>query len=126
MKSKIAEHGVAGAIAIIVAACAEQPLSPGQSKSGNLDLAPYSTHEDCADLVPGDRLDYRFESNAPVKFNISYRDSDMIVQPITRDGIMADAGVFAPLIKSRYCLNWEASASGALVDYHAAVRRGSP
>jgi hypothetical protein len=124
MKSKIAKRSIATAIVLVATACAEQPLAPGQPKSANLDLAPFATHEDCVDLVPGDRLDYRFESNAPVKFNISYRDSDMIVQPITRDDILADAGVFAPRIKSRYCLNWEARASGALVDYHAAVRRG--
>ena len=125
MKSKIALRGGSAAMLVLVmSACAEQPLSPGQPTSANLDLAPYATHEDCADLVPGDRLDYRFESNAPVKFNISYRDGNMIVLPITREEVLTDAGVFAPLIKSRYCLTWEASASGALVDYHAAIRRG--
>jgi hypothetical protein len=125
MKSEIARRrGVAAIVALFAAACAEQPLAPGRPKAATLDLAPYAVHEECADLVLGDRLDYRFESNAPVKFNISYRDSNMIVVPITRDDVMADSGVFAPLIKSRYCLSWEANASGALVDYHAAVRRG--
>ena len=117
--------GVASSIALFVAACAEQPLAPGQPRSGNLDLAPYTTHEDCVDLVPGDRLDYRFESNEPVKFNIGYRDSNMIVEPITREGVLGDAGVFAPLIKSRYCLTWGAGAAGALVSYRAAVRRAA-
>ena len=118
--------GVASSVALLVAACAETPLAPGQPKSGNLDLAPYTMHEDCADLAPGDRLDYRFESNEPVKFNISYRDSNMIVEPILREGVLGDSGVFAPLIKSRYCLTWEASAAGALVNYRAAVRRAAP
>jgi len=40
--------------------------------------------------------------------------------------VETDSGVFAPLIKARYCLSWEATASGALVDYHAAVRKGAP
>ena len=117
---------VASAIALFVAACAEQTLAPGEPKAAKLDLAPYAMHEDCADLVPGDRLDYRFESNAPVTFRIAYRDSNMIVQPINRDAVETDSGVFAPLIKARYCLSWEATASGALVDYHAAVRKGAP
>jgi hypothetical protein len=126
MKSKIARcRAVAALVALFAAACAEQPLAPGRPKGANLDLAPYATYEECADLAVGDRLDYRFESNAPVKFNISYRDSNMIVVPITRDDVIADSGVFAPLLKSRYCLSWEANASGALVDYHAAVRRGA-
>ena len=115
--------GVVSSVALLVAACAETPFAPGQPKSGNLDLAPYTAHEDCVDLVPGDRLDYRFESNERVKFNISYRDSNMVVEPIIREGVLGDSGVFAPLIKSRYCLTWEASAAGALVDYRAAVRR---
>jgi hypothetical protein len=122
----IATHrGVAWSVALIMTACAEQPLGPGTPKTAKLDLAPYTTQESCADLVPGDRLDYRFESNEPVKFNISYRDSNMIVEPLVRDAVMVDSGIFAVLIGSRYCLTWEATATGALVDYHAAVRRGA-
>ena len=117
---------IAASVALVAASCADQPLAPGQSKSANVDLAPFATHEDCVELTPGDRLDYRFESNAPVKFNISYRDSNMIIEPITRDDVLTDSGVFAPLLKSRYCLTWEARAPGALVDYSAAVRRLAP
>jgi len=119
-------RGVAWSVALIMTACAEQPLAPGAPKAAKLDLAPYTTQESCADLLPGDRLDYRFESNEPVKFNISYRDSNMIVEPLVRDNVMVDSGVFAVQIRSRYCLTWEATATGALVDYHTAVRRGSP
>jgi len=118
-------RGVAWGVALVMSACAEQPLKPGAPKAANLDLAPYTTREDCFDLVPGDRLDYRFESNAPVKFNIGYRDSNMIVEPVVREGVTTDSGVFAARIGSRYCLTWEAGASGALVDYHTAIRRGA-
>jgi hypothetical protein len=117
---------VASGVALLFAGCAASQLAPGQPKSGHLDLAPYTSHEDCADLAPGDRLDYRFESNEPLKFGISYRDSNMILEPITRDGVRADSGVFAALIKSRYCLTFEANEAGALVDYHAAVRKSAP
>lgn len=118
--------GVVACVALLVTACAEQLLAPGKPRSANLDLAPYTSHEDCADLAPGDRLDYRFESNEPVKFNISYHDSNTIIAPITREAVTTDSGVFAPLIESRYCLTWEAKAAGALVDYSVAVRKGSP
>jgi hypothetical protein len=114
------------ALALLFAGCVEQPIVPGQTKTANLDIAPYATREDCADLAQGDRLDYRFESNTPVKFTIYYRDSNMIIEPITRENAVQDAGVFAPRIAARYCLLWEASATGALVGYRASVRRGAP
>jgi len=110
---------------LLFAGCAENLIVPGQPKTANLDLAPYTTREDCVDLAQGDRLDYRFESNTPVKFNIYYRDSNMIVEPITRENVVEDSGVFAPRIAARYCLLWEASPAGALIGYRANVRRTS-
>jgi hypothetical protein len=114
-----------GVFVLMLAGCAEKPIVPGQPKTANLDLAPYTTREDCVDLIQGDRLDYRFESNTPVKFNIYYRDSNMIVEPITRENVVEDSGVFAARIAARYCLLWEASPTGALIGYHANVRRAS-
>ena len=114
-----------GVFILLFAGCAENLIVPGQPKTANLDLAPYTTREDCVDLAQGDRLDYRFESNTPVKFNIYYRDSNMIVEPITRENVVEDSGVFAPRIAARYCLLWEASPTGALIGYRANVRRTS-
>jgi hypothetical protein len=110
---------------LVLAGCAENPIVPGQPKSANLDLAPYTTREDCVDLIQGDRLDYRFESNTRVRFSIYYRDSNMIIEPITREDVAEGSGVFAPRIPARYCLLWEASPTGALIAYHANVRRGA-
>jgi hypothetical protein len=111
----------------LIAGCAARPLVSGQSKSvAKQDLAPYAIHEDCADLTPGDRLDYRFESTAPVKFNILYHDANTVVMPITRDDVMSDSGVFAPQIKQGYCLMWEAGPAGAGIAYRIQVRRPAP
>jgi len=111
---------------LVLAGCAESPIVPGQPKTANLDLAPYTTREDCVDLLQGDRLDYRFESNTRVKFSIYYRDSNMIVEPVTREDVAEDSGVFAPRIPARYCLLWEASPTGALIAYRANVLRAAP
>ena len=111
---------------LALAGCAEKPIVPGQPKTANLDLAPYTTREDCVDLLQGDRLDYRFESSTRVKFSIYYRDSNMIVEPITREDVAEDSGVFAPRISARYCLLWEASPTGALIAYRANVLRAAP
>ncbi|HET9046270.1 MAG TPA: hypothetical protein VFO33_04880 [Casimicrobiaceae bacterium] len=121
-------HRTALALACaIVAACAEKPLAPGEAKSvAKQDLAPYAMHEDCAELAPGDRLDYRFESTQPLKFNIHYHDGNMVLMPITRDDVTSDAGVFAPQSKQGYCLMWEAGAAGATIAYRMQVRRRAP
>jgi hypothetical protein len=122
VKCSVIEVGV---LMLLFGGCAEKPIAPGQPKAANIDLAPYVMHEECVDLVQGDRLDYRFESNEPVKFYIYYRDSNMVVEPITRNGVVEDAGVFAPRITARYCLSWEANAAGALIGFHANVRRAA-
>ncbi len=120
-------RGLAVAAALALAACAEKPLTAGHAKSvPRHDLAPYTTHEDCADVAPGERLDYRFESTEPVRFNIHYRDGGMILMPITRDAVTADAGVFAPQIRQRYCLMWEAGPAGATIAYRMQVRLPAP
>jgi hypothetical protein len=111
----------------IIAGCAQKPLALGDAKTvAKHDIAPYEFHEDCADLAPGDRLDYRFESTAPVNFNIHYHDGNMVVSPITRDYVTSDAGVFAPRVKQGYCLMWEAGAAGATIAYRMQVRRPTP
>ena len=78
------------------------------------------------ELSPGDRLDFRFESTDPVAFNVHYHDGKLVVMPITRDGVTADAGVYAPPIRQGYCLMWEAGAAGATIAYRYVVRRVSP
>lgn len=116
---------IAAAWVLALSACAEHPLVAGEPKVvSKLELAPYAAHEECADLSPGDRLDYRFESTAPLAFNIHYHDANVIVMPITRESVIADAGLFAPRIAQGYCLMWEAGAAGASLDYRVLVRRG--
>ena len=87
-------------------------------------LPPYQMHEECASLVPGDRLRYRFESTAPLAFNIHYHEGKAVVMPVTRERVSADEGTFAPLVAHDYCLTWEAGAQGAMVDYTVQVMRG--
>jgi len=111
----------------VLTGCAQKPLAPGEEKTvAKHDIAPYGFHEDCADLAPGDRLDYRFQSTSPVKFNIHYHEGNMVLSPIARDDVTSDAGVFAPHSKQGYCLMWEAGAAGAIIAYRMQVRRPTP
>ena len=119
----------AGAPFALAARCALRSPAARRSRrarrgqdGGEAGLAPYGIHEDCADLAAGDRLDYRFESTTPVKFNIHYHEGGMVLMPITRDDVTSDSGVFAPRIKQSYCLMWEAGAAGAIIAYRMQVR----
>lgn len=89
-------------------------------------LPPYAIHEECASLVPGDRLRYRFESTAPIDFAIQYRDGKVVVMPVSRERTDGDAGTFAPLDAQVYCLTWEAGSRGATIGYSVELLRGAP
>jgi hypothetical protein len=115
----------AAVLALALAGCATtSPDAPREVHA--LGLAPYAQHQECRRLVPGDRLDYRFTSTAPLAFNIHYRDGNAVVMPITREAVTADSGIYQPVTPERYCLGWEAGAAAASLDYHVAVHHRGP
>ena len=117
-----------GVVLLVATGCATQsPADPDAPKAASgFGLAPYSLHEECFKLAPGDRLDYRFSSNVPVAFNIHYHERNAVVMPIAREAVMIDSGIFQPALAQEYCLTWEAGAAAATLDYRFAIRRRSP
>lgn len=112
---------------LLVAGCASTPADPDAPREVNgQNIAPYASLEECRPLAPGDRLDYRFTSTSPVAFNIHYRESNSVVMPIVRDGVVADSGIFQPIIAQRFCVAWEAGPVPVAVSYRIAVRRRAP
>jgi hypothetical protein len=85
----------------------------------------YQIHEDCFKLNERDRVDYGFESNEPVDFNIHYHEGPAVVMPISREKSRGDAGVYVARIAQDYCLMWEAGAAGALINYRIQIRRAT-
>ena len=85
-------------------------------------LPSYQIHEECVTLDPGDRVEYAFESDEPVAFNLHYREGSAVVMPVVRDGSREDAGVYVARIAHDYCLTWEAGPAGATIDYRIRVR----
>jgi len=110
-----------------LAGCAATPaIEPGKPLEVRAHpLPPYEVHEECASLRPGDRLHYRFESTAPLAFNIHYHEGKAVVMPVTRERVSADEGTFAPLAAQEYCLMWEAGAEGTTIDYAVRLTRGT-
>ena len=117
---------VAGAW-LLVAGCASAPDDPDAPHEVNgQNIAPYASFEECRALAPGDRLDYRFNSTSPVAFNIHYRESNAVIMPIVREGVVADSGIFQPIVGQRFCVAWEAGPVPVAVSYRIAVRRRTP
>ncbi len=75
-------------------------------------------------LARGDRLDYAYDSAAPVSFRIYYRSGHADVAPISREASLGDAGVYLVALAQTYCLRWEAGREGTLLTYRLRVRRG--
>ena len=114
----------AAAVALFAAGCATETIVPDVPKTATeFAIAPYEIHEECADMAAGDRLDYRFEAQAPVTFHLYYREGLAFVSPVSRENVQEFAGVFLARAGRRYCLQWEAGQRGALVDYRLRLLR---
>jgi len=114
---------LACAAALALCGCAA-PISNDNPKAVRAHPIPaYQIHEECLRLEPGDRIEYGFESSAPVDFNIHYQEGKAVVMPVVRDKSREDAGFYAAQIAQDYCLMWEAGPVGAMIDYRIRVRQ---
>ena len=86
-------------------------------------LPPYQMHEECGKLLAGDRLEYVWQAQAPLNFNIHYHEGKAVIMPVTRDGVKGESAEFKPLVTQDYCLMWEAGAQGTLLDYRVRLIR---
>jgi hypothetical protein len=115
---------MAAAFTLAAAGCAADSLLSDAPKAvTEFPIAPYEIHEECARLAAGDRIDYRFTAQAPVKFQIYYAEGNTFVSPISRDDVQEFAGIFQVKADKRYCLQWEAGQRGALLDYRIRLLR---
>jgi hypothetical protein len=107
------------ALALPLTACAAQPaIVPGGVHEVKAHpLRPFQIHEECVKLEPGDRLDYTFNADAPLHFNIHYHEGNAVIMPVTRDKVASGTGRFEAIVAQEYCLMWEAGATGTPLDY---------
>ena len=105
--------------------CACTALSQGEAPIDvhGREIPPYEAHEECMRLQLGDRVEFVFESTAPVDFNFHYHEGNAVVMPLSREKVREDAGVFAVPFAQDYCLMWEAGAAGTVIDYRVRVKR---
>jgi hypothetical protein len=113
------------ALALAMSACAGEAIRPGipREVTGQR-INPFELHEECMQMVPGDRLVYRFAAQRPVSFNIHYHEGKSVILPVSRNDVTADDGTFRPLVAQDYCLMWEAGREGAILEYRILLNRG--
>jgi hypothetical protein len=106
-----------------LAGCSAPPIVAGIPRvADRLVVAPYAMHEACLWMARGDRLDWRYESSAPVTFDIHYHEGNAVLSPVRRDDSSADSGTFEARLAQEYCLTWEAGAAGAIIGYRILLR----
>jgi hypothetical protein len=113
-------------IAILAAGlvgCAEPALLAGAPRVvDRMVVAPYASHELCAHLSAGDRLDYRYQSSAAVDYEIHFREDNAVLAPVVREQSTSDSGTFVAPAPREYCLAWQAGAPGAIIGYRVLLR----
>jgi len=111
--------------AAFLAACATPAPDPYAEQSADAHaMSPYQLHEACVKLADGDRLDWRFESRAPVDFNIHYHDGPTVVLPLTRTASLGDAGIYSVTLAQHYCATWETGPLGTVISYRVRPIKG--
>jgi hypothetical protein len=104
--------------ALCLGGCAAAPYRlDGPRSAAGVELSPYSLHEECFTLDPGERVGFYFVSVAPVAFNLHYRDANAVIIPIAREHALQDSGEFTAERREVYCLTWEAGAEPTLLEY---------
>ena len=66
--------------------------------------------EICMPLKHGQGFDFRFQSDAPVDFNVHYHVGKKVVMPIDARRVSRQTGRFVAKAAREYCLMWTAPA----------------
>ncbi len=121
---KYARQAKVALLSLALCGCASTPtITPGLPRVvPRVVIAPYGTHSECTRLAPGDRLDYQYDSSAPLNFDIGYREGNDVLMPIVRGPSTSASGTYEPLIVHDYCMTWEAGPPGAILGYRVLVR----
>jgi hypothetical protein len=89
-----------------------QPIVGGPSlyslraNSGTISLAPFELQELCLELTPGNEVQYAFQANQPVEFNIHFHDGLRIRFPVKLLGTTDYGGDYIAELDQVYCLAW--------------------
>ena len=90
-------------------------------------IAPYAMHEECTRLGAGDRLDYRYDSSAPVDFDIHYHEDNAPWLPSSASGRRRTAARSRrPSPATIACVASRTARRDHRLPRHACARRAAP
>jgi len=76
-------------------------------------------YEKCVDVSDSQQLQYSFNSQAPLSFNLHYHEEGVIHYPVKEDSIDELENIFQPEKRGYYCLMWRNSGEKAVqMEYH--------
>ena len=81
-------------------------LSSLRAPSGTLSLAPFEVQEVCFEMAALDEIQYDFEADRPVEFDIHYHEDFTIRFVAELNGITVNADKFVAEVGRSYCLRW--------------------
>jgi hypothetical protein len=81
-------------------------LSSLRAPSGTLSLAPFEVQEVCFEMAALDEIQYDFEADRPVEFDIHYHEGFTIRFVAELNGITVNADKFVAEVGRSYCLRW--------------------
>jgi hypothetical protein len=85
-------------------------------------VAPGKFAEVCGRLRKGQSIEWSFESDAALDFNIHYHQGKKVVFPAKRDGTAKSGGTLVVALDQDYCWMWT-NKSGAEVKLTLALKR---
>jgi hypothetical protein len=74
--------------------------------SGTLSLAPFEIQEVCFEMAALDEIQYDFEADRLVEFDIHYHEGFAIYFVVELSGITINADKFVAKVGRSYCLRW--------------------
>ena len=77
-----------------------------RAPSDTVSLAPFEFREYCLEIASPEAIQYEFQSDGPVEFNIHYHDGFTIKFPVRLEGISVGADEFVAEVQQPYCLMW--------------------
>jgi len=102
-------------------------LSLLRAPSDRVSLAPFEFREFCLEMAAQDKIQYDFQSDRPVEFNVHYHDGIKIHYPVQLKGVTVHAGTFVAEVDQFYCLMWtNRNLTRASLTYHILAGRAQP
>jgi len=116
-------RGALAIAALAAAGCATQQ-DPDRREATERVIAPFETREECLALGESDRLDWWFEADTPVTFDIRYHEGRAVLSPFSREEVTTESGIFTATLPREYCAAWQAGPGGAFLAFR--LRRLGP